>query len=117
MAELQLANKIDSWAIYWYLTVFRHNGLTLYTKKKLVMNIGFDGSGTHCSNDTYKEDLVNYYPHLTKDIKEKPGNIKIVSNLLKTNKSSIIMKGKAILKRILGQKQKMILTKFLSKLN
>lgn len=116
MAKLQLENKIDSWAIYWYLTVFRQNGLTLYPKKKLVMNIGFDGSGTHCSKDTCEEDLVNYYPQLTRDIKEKPSNRKIVSNLLKANKSSIIMRGKAILKRKLGQKQKMILTKFLSKL-
>lgn len=40
--------KQDSWAIRWYWSVFKHNGLTLYPKKTLIENEGFDGSGTHC---------------------------------------------------------------------
>ena len=39
MARLQLNKKINSWAIYWYLSVFKQNGLTLYPQKKLVKNI------------------------------------------------------------------------------
>lgn len=49
MLESQRAGKIDSWAIRWYLSVFLKGGLTLYPAKTLINNIGFDGSGTHCT--------------------------------------------------------------------
>lgn len=48
LLELQIAGKIDSWAIRWYSNVFIRKGLTLFPLKTLVKNIGFDGSGTHC---------------------------------------------------------------------
>jgi len=48
MLEAQLNGEIDAWDIRWYLSTFMLNGLTLYPKKSLVKNIGFDGSGTHC---------------------------------------------------------------------
>lgn len=44
----QKIGKIDSWAIRWNWTVFRHSGLVVYPPVSLVNNIGFDGSGTHC---------------------------------------------------------------------
>ncbi len=47
MLEKQIAGKIDSWAIRWYWSVFKHDGLVLYPPSSLVENIGFDGSGTH----------------------------------------------------------------------
>ena len=37
----------DSWAIRWYWTVFKNDGLTLFPPRTLVRNTGFDGSGTH----------------------------------------------------------------------
>ena len=43
----QLNGRIDSWAIKWYVSVFFNDGLTLYPRLSLVINIGFDGSGTH----------------------------------------------------------------------
>lgn len=49
MLEKQLEGEIDSWAIRWYLSVFLMNGLTLFPIESLVRNLGFDGSGTHCS--------------------------------------------------------------------
>ena len=51
MLEAQLAGNIDSWAIRWYLSVFRQQGLALYPKKTLVDNFGFDGSGEHCGTN------------------------------------------------------------------
>ena len=51
MLEAQLAGNIDSWAIRWYLSVFRQQGLALYPKKSLVDNFGFDGSGEHCGTN------------------------------------------------------------------
>jgi GT2 family glycosyltransferase len=47
MLEQQRAGKVDSWAIRWYLSTFLKNGVTLYPRKTLVENGGFDGSGTH----------------------------------------------------------------------
>ena len=49
MLEAQLAGKIDSWAIRWYLSAFILKALTLYPRVSLLTNNGFDGSGTHCS--------------------------------------------------------------------
>jgi len=43
----QKKGKIDSWAIYWNWSVYRHSGLVVYPPVTLVKNIGFDGSGTH----------------------------------------------------------------------
>ncbi len=47
MLEKQLRGEVDSWAIRWYLTVFAHEGLALYPKNSLLVNIGFDAAGTH----------------------------------------------------------------------
>ena len=68
MLELQRAGKIDSWGIRWYLSTFLRGGLPLYPVKSLVANIGFDGSGTHCSGGKFRADskekdfVVNTYP-------------------------------------------------------
>jgi hypothetical protein len=40
--------KINTWAIYWYATIFKHNGLCLNPVQTFVENIGLDGSGLHC---------------------------------------------------------------------
>jgi Glycosyl transferase family 2 len=47
MLEDQLAGRVDSWAIRWYLVTFLLEGLTLYPRQSLILNAGFDGSGTH----------------------------------------------------------------------
>lgn len=48
MLKSQQSGKTESWAIRWYLSVFFLNGLTLYPKKTLVENTGFDGTGENC---------------------------------------------------------------------
>lgn len=47
MLEAQLAGRVDSWAVRWQLSAFLLGGLTLYPRYSLVINSGFDGSGTH----------------------------------------------------------------------
>lgn len=59
--------KINTWAIFWYASMFRNNGLVLYPPMPMNRNIGFDGSGVHCcSTDMYDvDDLcgeVLYFP-------------------------------------------------------
>lgn len=57
-----LANKkkqIDTWAVYWYATIFKNKGLCLNPAISYVSNIGLDGSGIHrCQNrDQYSSAL------------------------------------------------------------
>ena len=49
MLEDQIVGKNDSWAIRWHASAFLQNRLTLYPGRSLVMNIGNDNSGTHCT--------------------------------------------------------------------
>lgn len=43
----QMEGLRDSWAIRWYWTVFKANGLVVFPPASLVRNKGFDGSGSH----------------------------------------------------------------------
>jgi len=55
----QLRNKVDSWAVFWYVTVFTRNGLVLYPSKTLVQNLGFDGSGVNCTVSKFDQDELD----------------------------------------------------------
>ncbi|MDX8126529.1 glycosyltransferase [Methylomonas sp. OY6] len=46
--EDNISNNINTWAIFWYATIFDRNGLCLSPTVSLVNNIGFDGSGENC---------------------------------------------------------------------
>ncbi len=59
MLKDQIKGKNNSWAIRWYMSAFLQNKLTLYPKKSLVQNIGFDSSGTH-SNSTEQFFIENF---------------------------------------------------------
>jgi len=47
MLERQMQGLRDSWAIRWYWSVFRNEGVVLFPPRSLVDNTGFDGSGSH----------------------------------------------------------------------
>lgn len=52
--------KIDSWAIFWYATIFKRNGLCLNPSQTYVLNIGHDKSGIHCGEtDIFDSSLNN----------------------------------------------------------
>lgn len=44
-------NKINTWAIFWYATIFKNGGLCVNPFFSYAANIGFDGSGIHCGAD------------------------------------------------------------------
>ena len=46
--------KINTWAIFWYQTIFLNSGLCLMPNKSLVYNAGFDGTGINTSEQKYK---------------------------------------------------------------
>lgn len=53
--ELNKDGKINTWAIFWYASIFEHQGLCLAPTKSLVKNIGFDNSGVHCGVNPSEE--------------------------------------------------------------
>lgn len=63
MLQMQARGELDSWAIRWYASVFLAGGLCLHPSASLVVNIGHDGSGTHCgSAGDYEVSLPNRMP-------------------------------------------------------
>lgn len=44
---LNKEKKINTWAIFWYATIFQNSGLCLNPVNQLIKNIGFDVEGTH----------------------------------------------------------------------
>ena len=44
-----ITGKYNTWAIFWYATVFVNNGLCVSPVKSYLANIGQDGSGEHCN--------------------------------------------------------------------
>ena len=53
---------IDTWAIFWYATIFSRQGLCLNPFISQVLNIGFDGSGEHCTT-SIDQHLLNMDKH------------------------------------------------------
>lgn len=46
--EQNASGQIDTWAVFWYASVFNNDGLCLHPKCSMVSNIGHDGTGVHC---------------------------------------------------------------------
>jgi hypothetical protein len=67
MLRREARKEVDSWAIRWHASMFLQNRLSVYPNKSLVLNTGFDGSGTHRGNflnDEVLRGLANtdFYP-------------------------------------------------------
>lgn len=70
------AGKINTWAIFWYATIFLHNGLCLAPCSSLVRNIGFDNSGEHCGTNSFQEISQSVDVHIS----QFPNDIEINKN-------------------------------------
>lgn len=63
--------KLNTWAIFWYISIFLNDGLCLIPTKSYTLNIGNDSSGTNCGT-------TNKY-----DVKIAQRNIKVfISNII-----------------------------------
>ncbi len=45
--ESNFAGTLNTWAIFWYATIFLHNGLCIAPTTSILKNIGIDASGTN----------------------------------------------------------------------
>lgn len=65
--------KLNTWAIFWYATIFDNNGLSLNPVRPYVLNIGHDGTGENCSKNNFfqsislNNEMIRTFP---KDVKE-----------------------------------------------
>lgn len=60
MLDMQMCGKVDSWAVRWVYYLFENNLMTVYPKTSRVVNIGFDGSGTHCKIARKIDDNIKF---------------------------------------------------------
>ncbi|MGR5302993.1 glycosyltransferase [Vibrio alfacsensis] len=52
------SGKLNTWAIFWYATIFSNNGLCLNPYQSYVKNIGNDGTGENCGKvDIYSKEI------------------------------------------------------------
>ena len=42
----------DTWAVFWYATIYLRSGLCVNPTESLIKNIGLDGTGVHCGPGT-----------------------------------------------------------------
>jgi hypothetical protein len=75
MLEDQIAGRNNSWAIRWHASMYLQEKLTLYPAQTYVINIGFDGSGTHTSETSiYYSQIADYPQELPKEVHEQVCN-------------------------------------------
>ena len=63
--ELNLSGQINSWAVFWYATIFKNEGLCVNPYISQVENIGHDGSGVNCGYTRKYRSVVAQYSHVT----------------------------------------------------
>jgi len=107
--ELNKSGRIDTWAIFWYATIFNHNGLCLNPVKSYVMNIGNDGTGVHCTKSSQYGDITlnsNKESVFERDIIENDLIVSQVKKFFKDTKRSLFV-------RIIGRLHSLIIKKIL----
>lgn len=89
MLDKQRRGEVNSWAIRWYASTFLAGGLTLYPRRTLVENIGFDGTGTHggglsqaALDATFPRDVA--WPP---EVRTDEGSLQAVKRFMRTERS------------------------------
>ncbi|MBN4866508.1 MULTISPECIES: hypothetical protein [Providencia] len=93
--------KIDTWAIFWYATIFENSGLCLNPIRSLVYNNGNDGSGENCSDkDIYKNSLSNNHINIwPKVIEENIDILILIKKFYDSNKPGLFLRVLAKIKK------------------
>jgi hypothetical protein len=107
--ELNKSGRIDTWAIFWYATIFNHNGLCLNPVRSYVMNIGNDGTGIHCTKSSQYGDMTlnsNKKLVFERDIIENDLIVSQVQKFFEDTKRSLFV-------RIIGRLHSMIIKQIL----
>lgn len=100
--------KINSWAIRWYASVFKKNGLVLYPRNSMTQNIGNDGTGTHtAAESTYQVTLADrpivFFPT---EIVENTQAYKAIKYFYAHRKGSLLSRGIRFLRKKINKLNK-----------
>jgi len=90
--EANKQRKINTWAIFWYATIFKNNGLCLNPVHTFVDNIGHDGSGVHCGDKGVVEQRdLNLSPDIgfVTDLVESKTAVTIIKNYYFAQKKTL----------------------------
>ena len=89
--------KQDIWSLSWTLTHYLDNSLILFPSHSLIKNIGFDGSGVHCSTtNIFNVKHKNKKIFLPKKIKFNLQNETKYNSFLVENSSKTFFKKKTL---------------------
>lgn len=99
------SGKINSWAIRWYASVFKKNGLVLYPRNSMTQNIGNDGSGTHtAAESTYQIRLADYpITYFPTEIVENRQAYDAIKYFYAHRKGSLLRRGIRFLKKKINE--------------
>lgn len=89
--------KINTWAIFWYATIFKQSGLCLNPTQTFVENIGHDGSGVHCGDKKAYIDILNSSNKINYKTQKKESKIALKA-IKKIYRKSIFEKMKRLLR-------------------
>lgn len=86
--------KINTWAIYWYVTIFKRDGLCLNPSQTFVENIGHDGSGEHCGkNNAYISNIsLKNNNNFIQKLNENVTAVKRIQCFYRNQKKSIFIR-------------------------
>ena len=90
---LNKKKKINTWAIFWYATLFKKNGLCLNPAQTFLENIGLDSSGTSPGNNMFKNyDNISLIKKINfiNDISENQIAVNRIINFFKDNNNKSI---------------------------
>lgn len=89
--------KMNTWAIFWYSTIYEKNGLCLNPTETYVENIGHDGSGVHCGNTQTAKTTrpvlsTNRQINWQRDLQESSTAVEAIKLYYKKQKKSFIVR-------------------------
>jgi len=90
------SGKINTWAIFWYTTIYENNGMSVNISRSLSQNIGIDGTGANCDdNDVYRIDNKGYFKQslnfeFEEDLRENKLAVEKIKAFYKRNRGNIL---------------------------
>lgn len=92
--KANVEGRMRTWAIFWYATIFKNDGLCLNPSQSLVQNIGHDGSGLNCGkSNNFNNKTSKFLPHIHKfDIFENELALKRIQEFLLSIRPSFLKK-------------------------
>lgn len=109
MLKDQIRGANDSWAVRWYATALLQDKLTLHPGRSLVLNIGFDGGGTHSGTYDRYDTGISKVPVQVGgvDVKENAKAFSDVQAFFKRTRPNILLrlinKGKRVITKVMHQ--------------